>query len=803
MDALDLTIQREQRKTERTVRDFGWGATDGALGIAEKYFGEYLQLFQGALTKEAKGTLRGNPRSIWDLDVEVVTLAALQGGIASVIATEAFSGTCRQIGSLIENEVWNHNLQTLDARVAKEIQAAARKRNGSFRGRKTVMRSLARKAGFVVPEWTDSDRMRAGGFLAGILLQGPVFCYETEDNTHVTLTAEACAVSEQVLADIIARRPIAVPTLTPPLAWESPETEVNGFVRPLVNRRDKPLQSHLRRASKAGEMTQTYAALNIIQGTAWSINTPILELIEWCYDNAVSVPGLPSRNDLPLPPRKADAEWEAMGADQKRHHKKQIGRVKERNRGFVGERLSFDNDRTVAHYLVTNGNKFWTPAQVDFRGRIYGMCYFNFQRGDVVRSLFQFAEGKPLDERGLYWLKVHVANCGAFDKIDKKSFDERVAWVESHWGDIIHTANDPRGELTWTTADKPFMYVAACQALVACLDDYDHACCLPISFDGSCSGLQHLCAMTQADEGHQVNLVPSDGPSDIYATVAEAVQTYIELDAAQHEDPAVRELAKEWLKFGINRSLVKRNVMTYSYSSGRYGMSQQVMDDTMSPLEDKVLSKELPEHPFTTPHVAARYLAKRSHEAIEDTVSKPAEAMRFLQGIARAAAHESKPLVWHTPLGFPVMQRVMHYEKKQVRLQFMDRGITPRVFTATSLAETSKVNKRKMANAVAPNFVHSLDACHLMMVALEAKAQGIEQMAFVHDSFGCLPTDADKFRSVILTSFRDMYTQHDVLGRIRQEAIDQLQASDTRIPETPVPGLLDLNKLTEATYAFS
>jgi DNA-directed RNA polymerase len=90
-----------------------------------------------------------------------------------------------------------------------------------------------------------------------------------------------------------------------------------------------------------------------------------------------------------------------------------------------------------------------------------------------------------------------------------------------------------------------------------------------------------------------------------------------------------------------------------------------------------------------------------------------------------------------------------------------------------------------------------------MMVALEAKAQGIDQMAFVHDSFGCLPTDADKFRSVILTSFRDMYTQHDVLGRIRQEAIDQLQASDTRIPETPVPGLLDLNKLTEATYAFS
>jgi DNA-directed RNA polymerase len=39
---------------------------------------------------------------------------------------------------------------------------------------------------------------------------------------------------------------------------------------------------------------------------------------------------------------------------------------------------------------------------------------------------------KPIGEEGIYWLKVHVANCGAFDKIDKKPIEERVAWVDEN-----------------------------------------------------------------------------------------------------------------------------------------------------------------------------------------------------------------------------------------------------------------------------------------------------------------------------------------------------------------------------------
>jgi DNA-directed RNA polymerase len=51
---------------------------------------------------------------------------------------------------------------------------------------------------------------------------------------------------------------------------------------------------------------------------------------------------------------------------------------------------------------------------------------------------------------------------------------------------------------------------------------------LPVSFDGSCSGLQHLCAMTRAREGELVNLTPHEVPQDVYQEVADRVKARLE-----------------------------------------------------------------------------------------------------------------------------------------------------------------------------------------------------------------------------------------------------------------------------------
>jgi len=87
--------------------------------------------------------------------------------------------------------------------------------------------------------------------------------------------------------------------------------------------------------------------------------------------------------------------------------------------------------------------RFWVPKNCDRRGRVYNGTHFSMDREDFVRALFLFADGEPIGEEGLRLLKVHLANCGDFDKISKRPFAERVAWVDANLDKIRACAANP------------------------------------------------------------------------------------------------------------------------------------------------------------------------------------------------------------------------------------------------------------------------------------------------------------------------------------------------------------------------
>lgn len=66
-----------------------------------------------------------------------------------------------------------------------------------------------------------------------------------------------------------------------------------------------------------------------------------------------------------------------------------------------------------------------------------------------------FDEAKPLGERGLRWLKIHLANMAGYDKA---SFDEREAYAMEHLEDVFDSADNPLG------VGPPFSSVFECGA---------------------------------------------------------------------------------------------------------------------------------------------------------------------------------------------------------------------------------------------------------------------------------------------------------------------------------------------------
>lgn len=813
MDALETTIRNTDHKRLKTISRLGFGDTEEGLMLAKRYYSDYVGIFSDIVTvNKIKNSHKKTTKLMLDLPIETLVSVGLNASITCLFNENNTIGyTLRTIGTAIYMECYGRALALWNEEEAKRLEALVKYKHGSLKHRRIALRGYARKLqSFSFETWSDQERICAGKLVLEAILQGPAFCLD--NSQHLDLTPEALSHLEDISSDLVLRRLVGVPMTGEPLQWEEsvlhiPTPEGIPLPYPLVRSFQKPVRAHVDRAVRSGQAQPALDAINAIQSVLWRINEPVMGLVKHCYENHIAVPGLPQRRDLMVPEK--PKAWEEMTEDQRYVWKRKANDVATVNRGFIGERIILARDIATAESLA--GQDFWIPHNIDYRGRVYGVPHFQFQRQPHIRALFQFAEGQVLDTEGLYWLKVHLANVGDFNKISKADFDSRVWWVDDNLERLIATAANPLSDLWWTEADKTFMFVAACMALRDALEG--KPVYLPVSFDGSCSGLQHLAAMSRCeDTGSLVNLKNSKKPSDIYQTVADLVKIKVEADLTTDRTfefksgtvVRVADLARLILDYGVSRSLVKRNVMTFSYSSKRAGMQQQIMEDTMRPLHLRVLSGELEKHPFGEDdgYAAARYLSEVTYKSIVETVKRPAVVMKYLQDIARTMSHDERPVTWTTPLGLPVMLRCPNMETKQSNLFLHDKGLKLCIQPRTA-SESGGISKHDSVLASSPSFVHAYDAAHLMMVVLEAKKQDINSVALVHDSFGCLPNDAARFRQLIKETFVKLYTENDPLDQIKQESCAYLGANSYRLPDIPTKGSLNIEEVLDAEYSFA
>lgn len=837
MDLVILPDEFERSKSkiakidQRRERASGWGATTSGQAIVKRYHQRLSEGFAYALLDAHAGqkseaglvvTLRG-------LSPDLLALCSIQTILHSIATRSDLMGTLTALGEAIGSECWAAKLTTDETGTAERIARAVRLRHTSVDRRLTAMAKKVDKAilegkinkTFKSRRWCPEALVVAGGWLWNVVSTAlpEVFLRETVQQgvnkfVSLTLSEGSWGIVDQALDLAMTSRPVYWPSATPPKPWTfwndggSWDERVTASV---LRSYHKDTQGAVKHAIKSGQMQPALDAVNALQSVAFKINTRVLEVLEQCSELGLKVKGITPEN-LKRTPKPNAFAWEAMEkAQQGRFHAKNA-EVDKRNSAHMSDRLLFADDMKTA-YAMLEHRRFYTPLNCDWRGRVYGLSHFNFQREDRVRALFLFSDGEEIGEEGIEWLKVHTANCGDFGKISKRPLMERREWCNDNIQLITSVASDPLVHTSWMNADKPFLFLAACFELSAALaQGSSYITQLPISFDGSCSGLQHLCAMTRASEGSMVNLTSSPTPQDVYQTISDDTFAAIASDE-EHVD-----LAKLFLEWdGDRRNGVKRNVMTYAYSSKKFGMASQQQVDLMQPLAGEVLDGKLEEHPFEgyqhgpydkhgnqQPSKAARFLAHHVYEAILKRIHKPAEAMEFLQKIAKALAHEGKPVRWTTPVGIPWINRYHDPDVRRVALFLNDGSLKVRTEVTVKIGSKKDIDKAKAANGVAPNFVHALDASHLLLVANASVRAGISSIATVHDSFGCLASQATRFNKIIREQFALMYEQHDVLAEILERAhADITDANRNKLPTLPQYGTLNLKDILNADFAFA
>jgi DNA-directed RNA polymerase len=835
------------KREARAERNAGFGSTIGGLTITSNYIAQVTD----GVTKSLSGPRpRSNTydfrlqRLLRSLDPEVVALCLLQASLRSAgTVTAPMRDAVLRIGRALNDELWAAKLLHTNGKLAAKINKAVKERYGDVDLRVAAAKRMAAKGdadgnAFTMQEWNLHELAHAGNWGMNLLLETMPDVFELADPETFKgeriwrITDYGREMAKAAVMETVLKSPVYQPRTEAPKAWDSFIMRVAQDDRTLDRSQllrtfHKDVMSAARHSIRSGEMAPALKGLNVLQAVPFTINTWIMDVISQCYVHGINVEGLPRNKALDVPKRMDDEVFKELDLDQRRLLSKTIRGLKKANRANDADTVQYVEDMETA-LRTSEAPRFYTPMNWDWRTRTYALTRFNFQREDRVRSMFLFANGKPIGEQGIWWLKVHVANCGAFkgeDKIgiDKKPFEDRVKWVDDNLQDIIDYVKRPLYRTEWTQADSPFLFLAGCRELVQAIDvGTSYVTHMPTSWDGACNGLQHLCLMTRDPQGRLVNLTDNASPLDIYNVIAELAKKLIEADLdnmelfgkADEKKPERKtvatydKLARMSVAFGVDRKLVKRNVMTFSYASKEFGMSEQHFEDTMAPLELKLLKKEITAHPFGDDEdewrLASRYLAKRVLTAIKEVVKLPAEAMEFMQKLAKLLAHEGKPLRWLTPAGVMCINRYHESTTQLVELFCYDKGVKRRTKLTIATGYEKPIAKEKAAAGIAANLTHSMDASHLLLSVGAAADEGITDIATVHDSFGCLACDAPRFLHIIRETLMRMYADHDILSELLESArADLTPASQDKLPQLPEKGTLELKELLNAKYAFA
>lgn len=658
-------------------------------------------------------------------------------------------------------------------------------------------------------------------------------------------------------------RPTYEPMLVKPRQW-SPDTVANGAFLTTANRPLPMIKTYNKtylRELRNADMEGVYEALNNIQETAIEINKFTLGWMNYFVDNQVKwaedvkLPVLHKRDvdDYVRRPNDADTNEDALFWYKKDCTEFHADEAKQR-----GKRSSFYMMLSLANKYQFE-KQFFVPWQGDKRMRVYPVAKLNFQGADFTKAMLQFAEGVELGEHGLKWLMIHAANLYGVDKV---SFEKRIEWVQEHKAHLIELAINPLGSRDfWKKADKPWQALAVANELNQAWmmeDPSKFISHLPVALDGSCSGLQILgSALRCEDTGQHVNLIPSDKPADIYGVVAGIVEKELrdlvgdlshaevlklaERKAYEHwqekatkpEDAdwsyvfsRLKEVTSEtdsvlikklrhtyfryteawaWLQFGLNRSTVKRNVMTYCYGSEQFGFTEQCLEDILKPAYQKhrkliAAGKESTWYFHGQGNRAAQLLAAHVFPAVKRTVLRAAQAMDWLQHTAKLIAKENRPVRWTTPLGFPVLQEYRKTKEREVNCKVL--GIRNKL---TVREEQLAYDANKAATAIAPNVVHSLDSAHLQAVVnLARKKLGIKSFALIHDSFGTHAGNTEGFFYVIREALVQLFTDRDVFAELYEEFKAQIKPElRDKIKDLPKYGNLNLEEVMDSLFAFA
>lgn len=392
---------------------------------------------------------------------------------------------------------------------------------------------------------------------------------------------------------------------------------------------------------------------------------------------------------------------------------------------LTGDALDQFNARqplTREIYEAYKNRPFYFVWQYDKRGRLYNKGYdITIQGNEYHKASLRFSHKEKLTPRGIYWLKVDLANTYGKDKLP---LDERVSFIDKNIDDMLSNKDK------WiSNADEPLLFQLA-------LNSYEKGVIHnePIGhitrLDATCSGPQILSTIMRDEKAMKLFNVLGEDRNDYYSIIAKEIQT---------KCPNSKIFGDDWNKI---RKAIKPAVMTFYYNS-------------LKNPKDLLGGENSAEY---------RAFITAMH-------TYTAGALELMKDVNSCFSPIALFHSWYMPDNHYAYCPVTKVVDKRIELHELGKNIK-----ITYRYISNEPNKDEWRSLM-PNLTHSIDGWIVREIATKLSYKDIE-LSPIHDSFGVHPNYCDELRKQYRRCLSKLYRENiidDILSQIVDEKVEILR----------------------------
>ena len=620
------------------------------------------------------------------------------------------------------------------------------------------------KLKYMINDLNDSDKVKIGDTLFSLLERNSKIISESLIRKKINYTELKVLINPEYLKNIIISnvQMSQLPMITPPRVIENEK----GYYFPylftnIINLDEcKVIKGKYDQKFDTEPSEILNKSIDYLNNIRFRINNEMLNFVleEWELDNSVLFKGYNKFKDI-LAEDTAEVKKEKMTHNSIYH--------------------LYYNTLSIA--ILYRNHSFYLPVFCDYRGRIYTLSnYLSYQGNDLARSLFLFDKEDVINDTGRECLDIYLSNLAGYDKL---SWNKRLEKVD----EVINKLNEAIKDLP--NRDKfidlvkdlsePFQFLSIGFAKLNLLCNEEQGkkniiISNPILFDASCSGIQHISALTlDKNLGKFCNIYTTKDnpenelPEDFYTYALKLIQQKL------------NESKNENLKnIKLSRKIIKKSVMTIPYNISLSGVGEHMEEHF--PKKKGFLkyysyfvsaSETINNTPIHLSPKEFGELTSLVYKVLNQDIPSLKALTTYFKDLIKVLNKIDEPIVWNTPSGLKIKYQQIKYESKVVSNKL---NISKRNKPITISIPTDKIDKIKMERAFMPNFIHSLDASNVHLLLYSLINNPIPTYT-IHDCFASTPNNLLLLERRVKDAFIDIYFKEEgYLAKTHEYIINQI-----------------------------